>query len=255
MKWSARVSMREALLSLFFPRICPMCGVYVGEEREEGMLCFRCIKTLPRTEQAYIPHNITEMTLWGDYPTPAEAKRHWHLARGAAFLFYAKGEPIQGLVHKMKYAEQPMIGYYLGALATDEFLLSEFYDPIDVIIPVPLHPHRLRTRGYNQSEYIARGIRAMTGLPVDTTHLMRVKDTPKQAKIKTDTKHQRTKSDLRRANVKEAFAVQQAEELQGKHILLVDDLITTGETIRACLQALRTVRGARVSVFALCKAV
>jgi len=110
---------------------------------------------------------------------------------------------------------------------------------------MPLHERRMRERGYNQSEYIARGISAITGIPVDTTHVTRIRNTPKQAL---------QKGDERKANVEDAFAVNQPEQLYRTHILVVDDLITTGETMRSCLKAMKKCRGAKFSVFALCKA-
>ena len=224
-----------SLFSLFFPRRCPMCGQYVGEKTENGALCEECMRTLPRTEQALVRHNGTEDALAGV----------GHLQRAAAFLFFEKEHPIQKVVHKMKYSGQPMIGYQLGRQAATEFLCTDFFDGIDVIIPIPLHRKRQRSRGYNQSEYIARGLSDVTGIPVDTTHVTRVKDTPQQA-LQT--------GEDRKKNVEDAFAVNHPEQLYHKHILMVDDLVTTGETVRACIRAMRSIRDAKYSVFALCKA-
>ena len=223
------------LLSLFFPRTCPMCGAYAGEHALRGQICSACDRSLPRTEQAELRQNITEMTL-------RDIRR---LDRAAAFLFYEKNHPVQQLIHKMKYADQPMIGYYLGRQAALEFQYAEFFEGIDLIIPMPLHPRRMRERGYNQSEYIARGISEVTGIPLDLTHVTRVRNTPKQAL---------QEGAERSANVKEAFAVNHPEQLYHKHILIVDDLVTTGETMKACISAMRYVRDAKFSVFALCKA-
>ena len=222
-----------------------MCGQYVGESKQSGQLCDECIDALPRTEQAQLRENSTEMTLWGQVRSRAAAKKVMHLDRAAAFLFFEKEHPIQDVVHMMKYADQPMIGYHLGRQAAMEMQYADFFDEIEVIIPMPLHKNRLRSRGYNQSEYIARGISAVTGIPVDTTHVMRIKDTPKQAL---------QSGDDRKQNVAEAFGVTHPEEMYRKHILLVDDLITTGETMRSCLKAMKRFRGATFSVFALCKA-
>ena len=222
-----------------------MCGQYVGEKKQPGQLCDECIDALPRTEQAQLRENSTEMTLWGQVRSRAAAKKVMHLDRAAAFLFFEKEHPIQDVVHAMKYADQPMIGYHLGRQAAMEMQYADFFDEIEVIIPMPLHKNRLRSRGYNQSEYIARGISAVTGIPVDTTHVMRIKDTPKQAL---------QSGEDRKQNVAEAFGVTHPEEMYRKHILLVDDLITTGETMRSCLKAMKRFRGATFSVFALCKA-
>ena len=212
-----------------------MCGVYVGEQMASGHLCDDCLRRLPRTEQAETKDNSTEMALEGIK----------HLDRAGAFLFYDKEHPIQQLIHKMKYADQPEIGYLLGRQAAMEWQYADFFDEIDVIVPMPLHPRRLRERGYNQSEYIARGISDFTGIPIDTTHVVRVRNTPKQA-LK--------EGDERKQNVAQAFAVKAPEDLEGRHILIVDDLITTGETMKACIKAMRPVKGATFSVFALCKA-
>ena len=220
----------ESLCSLFYPRTCPMCGKYTN-----GMFCAECLAALPRTEQAEIRQNGTEMLL-------ADVK---HLERAAAFLFFEKEHPIQEVVHKMKYAEQPEIAYRLGRQAALEFQYAGFFEGIDRIIPMPLHKNRLRTRGYNQSEYIARGISEVTDIPMDTTHVTRIKDTPQQAL---------QSGEDRKSNVTDAFAVNHPEQLYHQHLLLVDDLITTGETVKACLQAMQAFRGATFSVFALCKA-
>ena len=103
----------------------------------------------------------------------------------------------------------------------------------------------MNERGYNQSEYIARGISEITGIPIDTTHVTRIRNTPKQAL---------QSGEERKQNVVDAFAVNHPEQLYHKHILVVDDLITTGETMRSCLKAMKPFRGAKFSVFALCKA-
>ena len=220
-----------------------MCGAYVGETAD--VLCEPCLHALPRTEQAALRENSTEMCLWGTNHSKAAARKTMHLERAAAYLFFDKDHPVREAVHKMKYADQPNIGWYLGRQAAMEFQYADFFDGIDLIVPMPLHPNRLRSRGYNQSVYIARGIADATGIPVDTTHVTRVKDTPKQAL---------QSGEERKTNVHEAFAVNHPEQLYHKHILVVDDLITTGETMRSCLQAMKKCRGARFSVFALCKA-
>ena len=222
-----------------------MCAGYLGEDAPSGALCSDCQQTLPRTEQAQLRQNGTEMQLAGQTRDIVAALRVMHLERAAAFVFFEKEHPIRQLVHRMKYADQPMIGYRLGRLAAMEMQYADFFDEIDIIVPVPLHRNRLRERGYNQSEYIARGISEVTGIPMDTTHVARIKDTPKQAL---------QSGDNRKTNVADAFAVNHPEQMYHKHILLVDDLITTGETIRACLRGMRLFRGARFSVFALCKA-
>jgi ComF family protein len=200
---------------------------------------------LPRTEQAHMRQNSTEMAVLGMPSSMVGAAKTMHVDKAAAFLFYDKDRPIRRLIHRMKYEERPEIAFHLGYQAALEMQYADFFDEIDVIVPMPLHPSRMGERGYNQSEYIARGISEITGIPVDTTHVTRIKNTPQQAK-------QRGRD--RKDNVEGAFAVNHPEQMYHKHILVVDDLVTTGETVKACLHAMRAFRGARFSVFALCKA-
>lgn len=234
------------LSDLLFPRTCPFCGRYISDQqiRETYLdwICPDCWRRLPRTEQDLKAENSTETALTEGKTV---IKKALHLNRAGAYLFYEKGHPIQQVIHRMKYRDEPEWGVYLGRQAVLGWRDERFFDEIDVIIPVPLHPKRLRERGYNQSEYIARGISEITGLPIDTTHLTRTRNTPKQAL---------QDSEGRKTNVAGAFAVNHPEQLYHRRILVVDDLITTGETMRSCLQAMRAFRGATISVFALCKA-
>ena len=186
--------------------------------------------------------NITETALTQGV---VACQRAMHLERAWAYLFYEKEHPVQRVIHRMKYNDQPELGYWMARQAVLDSRHEEFFDGIDLIVPMPLHPKRLRERGYNQSEYIARGLSEITGIPVDTTHVTRVVNTPKQAL---------QDGEGRKTNVADAFAVNHPEQMYHKHILVVDDLITTGETVKACLHAMKLFRGARFSVFALCKA-
>lgn len=232
------------IASLIYPRTCALCARYIGEYNA-GILCDECLRSLPRTEQAALPQNGTEGALIGITNTPSAVRKTMHLDHAAAFLFYEKDHPIRDLIHRMKYADRPDIGFQLGRQAAMEFQYAGFFDGIDLIIPMPLHPKRFRERGYNQSAFIARGISEVIGIPVDTDHVLRVRNTPKQAL---------QSGEGRKTNVADAFDVLYPEQMYHKHILLVDDLITTGETSKACLKAMKRFRGAKFSVFALCKA-
>ncbi len=223
----------HSLLSLFYPHCCAMCGDLL--EDETITMCPKCIHRLPRTEQCALRGNMTE-ELFCDLP---------RFQRAAAFLFFDKGADIQHVIHKMKFHEQPRIAYDLAREAAYDFMQADFFEDIDLIIPIPLHPKRLRERGYNQSEWIARALSETTGIPVDTTHVSRIRNNPQQALQKAKD---------RAINVEGVFAVNHPEELYRKHILIVDDLITTGSTVRACIKALKVCRGAEFSVFALGKA-
>jgi ComF family protein len=208
-------------------------------------ICPECWLRLPRTEQDMLRENSTEMVLTQGGSMVAN-KKQMHLERAAAYLFYRKGHAIQEVIHLMKYRDMPELGWWMAEQAVLDLHNEHFFDGIDLIMPMPLHPKRMSERGYNQSEYIARGLSGITGIPVDTEHLVRCKNTPKQAL---------QDAEGRKTNVADAFAVLHPEQVYHKHILLVDDLITTGETVKACLHAMKAFRGARFSVFALCKAV
>lgn len=239
----------DILSSLFYPRTCPFCGRYISRQdiatEHIDWICNDCLRRLPRTEQDETADNGTEMALLSDASSLSVGRKAMHLVRAWAYLYFEKEHPIQHVIHRMKYADEPEIGYHLAQQAVLACKDENFFDEIDVIIPMPLHPKRLRERGYNQSEYIARGISDITGIPVDTTHVTRTRNTPKQAL---------QDGDERKRNVADAFAVNHPEQMYHKHILLVDDLITTGETMKACLHSMRSFRGAKFSVFALCKA-
>ena len=218
---------------LFFPYCCPNCGRVTDPEQ---VLCEACLRSLPRTEQSWQRGNLTEDIFASQS----------HFERAAAFLFFEKDHPVQNLIHRMKYGlfANPRIGYALAREAAAEFMQSDFFDEIDVIIPVPLHQKRFRERGFNQSEWICRGLTDVTKIPTDTTHLVRILNNDQQAL---------SAGNDRQKNVKGIFAVVNPRDLYGKHILLVDDIITSGATLLACMDALKSVRGRRISVFALGK--
>lgn len=192
---------------------------------------------LPRTEHTELRDNVTEQ-LFSD---------NRRFQRGASYLFFEKDAPAQKLIHRLKYGGQAELGEFLGREAAYEYMEADFFEGIDLILPVPLHPRRLRKRGYNQAEFIASGIAGATGIPLDTLeHIHRHTDTPHQARLEKKN---------REANVANAFAINHPEELYRKHILIVDDVVTTGATIRAVMSALTPARGCKISVFTLGKAV
>ena len=168
------------------------------------------------------------------------------IEKAAAFSFYNKGSRIRNLIHNFKYKGIKEIGYELGRVYGLSLKSSGFTADIDLIIPVPLHPTKKRIRGFNQSDTISTGIADVTGLPVDTTSLVRT------AVSATQTKRSRYE---RWTNVEGIFRVTDPEIIRGKHILLVDDVITTGSTIESCANELLKVEGVRVSVVALAFAV
>lgn len=223
----------HSALSVVFPTFCPACNERLINHPDE--ICEHCLATLPRTNEVSTQGNITE-DKFVDIP---------NFVSGASWLHYNKTDTVISLIHKFKYQQHPWIGYYLARTAAKEYIPWGFFDTIDLIMPVPLHPKRLRERGYNQAEWIARGLNAEIGIDVDTTHLTRA----------VNNEHQARQMGLERTkNVTNIFTLNHPEELYRKHILLVDDVITTGATLRSCIEALHPARGCKISVFSLTKA-
>jgi ComF family protein len=191
-----------------------------------------CIYHLPRTNYWKEAGNTIEQLFWGKL----------RIEHACALFFFGKGSRYRNLLHKLKYSEKKEIGVEMGRRLGMELKNAPLYQSIETIIPVPLHPKKQRKRGYNQSEQIARGIAEITGWSIDNKSVTR--------KLFTATQTRKTRME-RWENVAEVFTVTQAEALTGKHVLLVDDVITTGATIEACAQQLLQIDKCKVSVAAL----
>ena len=222
------------LLNLFFPNLCKICKRPLVEGEEQ--ICLKCLCDLPHTGYHQQANNPVEQLFIGKN----------RIEYATAYLRYEKGGKVQSLIHSLKYHDNKELGYLLGRQIARE--LQADHSPIctvDLLIPVPLHPRKKRQRGYNQSEWIARGLNTLLKLPIDTTSLRRTKETETQT-------HKQTYD--RWLNMQNIFSVVDREVLAGKHILLIDDVITTGSTIGACAEALLTIPGVRVSVLAIAMA-
>ncbi|MDR2887732.1 MAG: ComF family protein [Bacteroidales bacterium] len=165
-----------------------------------------------------------------------------NIESAAAFSYFNKGSRIRKLVHCLKYDGVKEVGYELGKIYGLSLKASGFLDNIDFIVPIPLHKSRKRARGFNQSEMISAGISEASCLPVVTNAVER------RAATSTQTKYTKTE---RWSNVNEAFIVKKPELFAGKHVLLVDDVITTGATMESCASEILKAEGARVSLAAL----
>lgn len=217
------------ILSLVFPQCCYCCGTTLicGEE----IICCECRYKLP----------YTDFHLHADNPL---AKQFWGRVKfesASSCFYFTQNSGIRKLIHKLKYADRPELGVWLGKQCANRMPASP---KPDLIIPVPLHPERLKKRGYNQSEQIARGISEVSGIPLVTGALTRLKSTPSQTGMSSRFK--------RHSNVYNSFAVIKPEELRHKCILLVDDVITTGATIEACAKVLSRVEGTKLAILSVC---
>jgi len=224
------VSYLYDFFSLFFPRICSACGNTLF--KHEDILCTYCLHQLPKTNFCHEENNPVFRTFWGRVP----------LNHASSMYFFAKGGKVQHLMHQLKYKGKKEIGVYLGTLLGNELKMSPFYADVGVIIPVPLHPKRKRKRGYNQSEMIARGLAQSLDRPYDIHTLVRTYASETQTK----------KSRFRRwENVKEIFDLKDYQHLINRHVLLVDDVVTTGATLEACATMLLQIPGIKISVATL----
>ena len=218
------------VIGLLFPELCNGCGthLYYGEKE----ICTKCLFDLPFTDYHLFTDNRVAKQLWGRLP-----------CNGAmAMLYFKKGTKVQNLIHSLKYKDKTAVGVKLGNLLGERLKLSQQYATIDLIIPVPLHPNKERTRGYNQSKYIADGIAEVLNLPVSSSHLLR--------KLATSSQTKKSRY-IRYENMQEVFQISNGEELKNLHILLVDDVITTGATLEACGNSLLTAKVAQLSIAAV----
>lgn len=226
----------SGLLSVVMPGICEVCGRRLTDG--ERHVCLPCLTGLPRTGLHLCADNNEIHRRVSD--------NHVLVDRAASMFHYYRGVDYTSLILSAKYHSRPSILSYLGAVYASEIAPSGFFDDIDRIVPVPLHWSRLMSRGYNQTEYLARGIGRATGLPV-APKLLRL---PSRHASQT-----RRSAAARAANVAGTFrAGRDAARLAGHgcHLLVVDDVITTGATIRDCLRALsEAIPDVRLSVLSL----
>ncbi len=220
---------RDAL-HLFYPHTCCGCGSDLLPAN--NLLCLSCLHELPHTHFARLPGN------------PAEKLFTGRVALEAAFseLYFSKGGLVQQLVHQLKYKGHTAIGHFLGELMGQSLLGAERLMPIDYLVPLPLFADKEYRRGYNQSGILCAGMHSKTLIPVSTGNLIRKRAT------ETQTRKHRT---ARWTNVAGSFYVNEPSLFENRHLLLVDDVVTTGATLDACGQVLLAIPGVRLSIATL----
>ncbi len=217
------------LVDLFFPRVCPVCGRALNAQ--EGYVCDMCMVDLPRTGYHEREFNAVEQLFAGKV----------RIERASGYFFYERGNNYASILHDIKYHNQPLLGEWMGRQFALETAGSELWNGIDLIVPVPLHRNKLIMRGYNQSEYIARGMASVLGCHVEN--------------IVTAVREHETQTNKglheRLSNTEGIFAVKHPERHCSQHVLIVDDVVTTGATLLSCAEALLAIPDVKMSIATL----
>lgn len=215
------------IYDLFYPELCACCNTALTNN--EFIICISCRHDLPLTNFTNEENNLVEKSFYGKIKIEAAT---------ALFYFFKKGK-IQNLIHALKYKNQQQVGTLLGDWLGCELSESGRFSTVDCIIPVPLHKNKLKTRGYNQVSYFGKNLAKSLNIPFNETILTRISYT------KTQTKKVRFD---RWNNVQELFFVEDQKAFENKHILLIDDIITTGATLEACCKAFENTKNIKISI-------
>jgi ComF family protein len=214
----------NSFVSLFFPVGCHICSRPLREN--ESVICWKCEANLPYTGFESDFENPVYQSIAGFI----------NVAGAFSLLAYQRQGSVQTLIHRLKYENHPEIGRWAGGLMAQKMLRAHPKWTCDVVVPVPMHPKKLRTRGYNQAEMIAHGMAEVLGCAV-VQPLEKLKSTGSQTKLKRAERSRNTDG---------VFALTQPTRVAHKRVLLVDDVFTTGATLRAGLMQLRTAEPAEM---------
>lgn len=226
-----RPGLVRMLLEFMFPHYCKVCGHRL--DPSEDQLCITCFLGMPRLEYSMERLNPTEQMLITEKS----------LDRAVSLLQYNKESEYRNILFHLKYWHHPKVGTWLARLGAMELMEKGFFDGIDCIVPVPLTRRKEIRRGYNQCMFIAKGIRKVTGLPIIRNAIVRENEHSRQAGLG---KYQRW------GNAQDLFKVADPTLLQGKHALIIDDVITTGATLCSLIDVMeQSIPDLKVSVFTL----
>jgi len=219
---------------LLYPRLCVICKASLfGFEAD---ICTSCDYKMPKTHFLSSSDNPVARLFWG----------RANICFASACYYYFKGGIVQSLIHEIKYKGKPEIGNTIGCKYGRELKRSNKIGCVDYIVPVPLHKLRQKSRGYNQSIDFAKGLSKSLGAKIETRNLIRLTNSTTQTK--------KTRLD-RWYNVVDIFKIQKKELFKHKHILIVDDVITSGATLEACTIAMQDIPGIKISVLGIAVAV
>ncbi len=218
------------VFNLFYPLLCPACNSLLL--KQETHICTDCLYKLPKTNFHLDANNSMAQLFWG----------RTRIKAAAACYYFERGSKCRKILHQIKYRGKKELALFLGILYGKELSGSGCFTEPHMLIPVPLHPSREKLRGFNQSEWFARGLAESLGKKVVTDVLVRVKG------IETQTHKSRME---RWENVENSFRINLEEKITQKHILLVDDVVTTGATLESCASLLMKTPGVDVSILTI----
>lgn len=219
--------MLKSIINLFFPKVCYACHNLLNDN--EDTICMDCRHDLPITNFHFDNNDSVAKVLYG------RAK----IENGTALFRFEKKGNVQRLIHNLKYKDHEHIGFVLGNWLGGELKTLESYKNIDVVIPVPLHKNKLKKRGYNQVALFGQQVAEALNADYLDDVLVKV----------TNTKSQVNKKRLARwTNSDELFTLKNIEAIDNKHILVVDDIITTGATLEACISILNQAKNIKISI-------
>lgn len=223
---------KESVIHLFFPHVCTGCGNDILSN--QSVLCIRCMDAMPETNFEQHANNPIEKMYWGRLP----------LVSGTAQFYFTKESLMQHLMHQFKYKNNRSLGLQLGQIMGEQIQRSGRIKP-DALIPLPLFPVKEKRRGYNQATLLCLGMAAIMKIPVIENAVIRPQHT------ETQTKKGRIE---RWKNMEGKFILNEQEAIKNKHLLLVDDIITTGATLEACGAELLKADNVKLSIASLCYA-
>ena len=215
------------LINLFYPRVCAACGNLLMSKEET--VCLSCRYLLPKTLYEKNADNPLAQMFYGQIDFHAVT----------AEFFFSKTGKVQHLLHQLKYEGNKDAGFFLGQQLGESIKETELFRDINYLVPIPLHPKKEHIRGYNQSHVIAQGVENMTEIPIIKDCLYR--------KVFTSTQTKKSREE-RWDNVKDIFDIKNGERLKGQHVLLIDDVLTTGATLMAAGTTLSQIPDIKISV-------
>lgn len=222
--------MIKDFINLIYPNLCCLCGEPLPSTQTKW--CLSCDLKLPKTHFGSLGHNTIYQALTGQ----------WSLEFALSSYYFKKGNAMQTLLHQLKYRGKIQLGHQLGEKMANDLIKLHHIKPVDIVLPVPLHPSKLLTRGYNQAEVLGKPIADRLKCQLPFENMRRTRATQTQTKKARYTRWE---------NVDSIFHISKPLDLENKHVLLVDDVFTTGATIGGCLNVLSEIKGIKMSVATL----